>query len=95
MNFIQDPNIMDENNKVWLSLGIFPDTWEGLSRHKEGDADQLMIEAVTANPNSRLYCVSPRTAEVGDGLKQIVDLSVYSQDDIQAALDELNATLNE
>lgn len=94
MNFIQDARIMDENNKVWLSLGIFPDTWEGLSRHQEDDPDEMLVEAVTSNPNSRCYCISPKTAEISDGLKQIVDLAVYTEDDIQAALDELNDNMN-
>jgi len=94
-NFIQRAEMQEANNKTWLSLGIFPEDCKELSRYKENDPAEMMVVDVTFNSNSRFFCVSPKTNELNDALKTIVDQAVYTKDDIGQALDKLTSDLNE
>lgn len=93
-NWCQTAEMQEGNNAIWLSLGIFPDSVTELSRYKANDPAELMVVDVTFHENSRFFCVSPKTALVLDGLKQVLDTAIYTNEDIGAALDAVNSTLN-
>ena len=92
--FLQKGEIQEPNNRVWLSLGAFPDTYQELSRVQENDPKAMMCIDIFTNPNSRVFLIAPRAAEVYEALIRIQDEAIYTDNDISESLKKLNDELN-
>ncbi|MDR1218554.1 MAG: extracellular solute-binding protein [Treponema sp.] len=92
-NFCQSAAIVEDNNRVWRSLGIYRDSVEGLSLYKAGDPVLKVCIDITFNPNSKVWALSPVTAEMDDKLRSFTDVAIYSQTDIMSGLTDIQASL--
>ncbi|MDR1470285.1 MAG: extracellular solute-binding protein [Spirochaetaceae bacterium] len=92
-NFCQSAAIVEDNNRVWRSLGIYRDSVEGLSLYKAGDPVLKTCIDITFNPHSSVWALSPVTAEMDDKLRSFTDVAIYSQTDIVSSLKDIEASL--
>jgi multiple sugar transport system substrate-binding protein len=92
-DYCQSAKIVEDNNRVWRSLGIYRDSIEGLSLYQAKDPVLQACIDVTFNPNSSVWALSPVTAEMDDKLRSFTDVAIYSNRDIIAGLTEMQTGL--
>lgn len=93
IEFCQSPEILEDNNKQWRSLGIFEESIEGLSLYKEKDPALMVAIDVTFNENSGVWGLSPVTTEMSARLEAFTDVAIYTNDDIMPGLEKIQADL--
>lgn len=94
-DFCQTAEMQEANNVTWLAQAIFREVSEQFTRFKANDPAALMCVEATYNDKSRFFCISPETAKLIDNLKSVLDESVYTDNDIKAALEEVDRVMNE
>jgi len=81
MLFCQEPYIFDDNNKVWRSLGIYPDKIKDYTLMKEGDKFMPTIFDITFNKNSGIFALTSATTFLNDKLRSGLEDCIYNDSD--------------
>jgi multiple sugar transport system substrate-binding protein len=92
-HYNQEAKILDDNNKLWRSLGIFPDSFEGLTLYQEKDPTLLTCIDVSFNKNSGQWVLSPVTSQLNDMLTSFRDEAIYTNNNILDGLKAIETTL--
>ncbi|MDR0656437.1 MAG: extracellular solute-binding protein [Treponema sp.] len=92
-HYNQEAKILDDNNKLWRSLGIFPDSFEGLSLYQEKDPKLLTCIEISFNKNSGQWVLSPITSQLDDKLTSFRDEAIYTDNNILNGLKEIETAL--
>ncbi len=79
--FCQEPYIIDDNNKQWRSLGIYPDKIEDLTLMKEGDKYLPTIVDITFNENSGIFALTSASTFMNDKLRSGLEECIYNKAD--------------
>jgi multiple sugar transport system substrate-binding protein len=93
MDYCQQAKEVEDNNKYWRSLGIYKDQIEQLSLYKAKDPALQVCIAVTFNPHSSAWALSPVTSQLDDQLRSFSDKAIYSDVDIPSGLKQIQDQL--
>jgi multiple sugar transport system substrate-binding protein len=89
--FSQQPYILDENNKQWRSLGIYPDKVKDLTLMKKGDKFLPTIVDITFNKNSAIFAFTNAATFMNDKLKSGLENCIYNNADPFTVLKRINS----
>ncbi|HEY5584370.1 MAG TPA: extracellular solute-binding protein [Ruminiclostridium sp.] len=87
--FCQEPYILDDNNKQWRSLGIYPDKIQDLTLMKEKDKFLPTIVDITFNKNSGMFALTSAATLLNDKLKSGLENVIYNNVDSSKILKEV------
>ncbi|HOQ06274.1 MAG TPA: extracellular solute-binding protein [Clostridiales bacterium] len=87
--FCQEPYIMDDNNKQWRSLGIYPDRINELTLMKEGDKFLPTIVDITFNENSGMWALTSAATFMNDKLRSGLEECIYNKADPATVLAQI------
>jgi multiple sugar transport system substrate-binding protein len=79
--FCQEGYILDDNNKQWRSLGIYPDKIQDLTLMKEGDKFLPTIVDITFNENSGIWALTSASTFMNDKLRSGLEECIYNKAD--------------
>lgn len=79
--FCQEGYILDDNNKQWRSLGIYPGKIKDLTLMKEGDKFLPTIVDITFNKNSGMWALTSASTFMNDKLRSGLEEVIYNKAD--------------
>lgn len=89
--FCQEGYILDDNNKQWRSLGIYPDKIKDLTLMKEGDKFLPTIVEITFNKNSGMFALTSAATFLSDKLKSGLEECIYNNADPATVLGQIES----